>query len=277
MTSRETCRLCHHHCKLATGQVGFCRARQNQEGKIRSLSYGRITSAALDPIEKKPLCHFFPGSYILSVGSFGCNLVCPFCQNFSISQADATIHTQEATPEELLRLALELKEKPPGNIGVAFTYNEPLIGYEFVLDTAKLLREAGLKTVLVTNGLIEQEPLRELLPYIDALNIDLKAWNPDFYRSIGGDLHSVQTNIALATKFSHVEVTTLVIPGKNDSVGEMEAEAKWLANISSDLPLHISRYFPRYRSAIPATPAEKIYELVETAKKYLRHVYSGNC
>jgi len=254
----------------------MCRARANLDGEIRCLNYGRLTSLSLDPIEKKPLARFCPGSLILSAGSFGCNLNCGFCQNYGISMADGTAETVSVTPEILVRKAKELI--PKGNIGLAFTYNEPLIGYEFVYDCASLARENGLKTVLVTNGMICFHPLKNLLPYIDAMNIDLKGFSEDFYKKLGGDLETVKNTIVLSSKSCHVEVTTLVIPGENDSPGEMEKEAKWLASVDPDIPLHISRFFPRYRMLDKApTSLETIYALRDTASQYLNYVYTGNC
>ena len=251
--AKAVCWLCPHHCHLADGQTGFCRARQNQGGIIRSLNYGLLTSAALDPIEKKPLYHFHPGSHILSLGSFGCNLRCPFCQNYTISQAGRSgfagqqLPLDQVTPKEIVAAAQRLEETS-GNIGVAFTYNEPLVGYEFVYDTARLLKEVGLATVLVTNGQIEKDSWLHLLQYIDAVNIDLKGFTQSFYDWIGGDLKTTKAAIEMAAEDGvHVEVTTLVIPGKNDSAAEMAAEAEWLAGISAELPLHLSRYFPEAR------------------------------
>ena len=275
---KKTCPICPHHCTLSEGEVGRCRARMNKDDKIIDLNYGRLTSIALDPIEKKPLYRFYPNSWILSVGSFGCNLNCPFCQNFEISMADSNFQTQNVTPEYLAALAVELSKKERGNIGVAFTYNEPFISYEFVLDTAKYLHKVGLKSVLVTNGTVAERPLKELLPYIDAMNIDLKAFNSEFYDWIGGDFETVKRTIKLSAESCHVEVTTLIIPDKNDSVDDMESEAQWLASISPELPLHISRFFPRYKvTDRPPTDVNKIYNLVNTARKYLRYVYPGNC
>ena len=274
---QAVCGLCPHHCHLSEGQTGFCRARKNVGGKVLSINYGKLTSLALDPIEKKPLARFHPGSYILSVGSFGCNLRCPFCQNYEISQADERFPVQEITPEKLVELAGELSRKEQGNLGVAFTYNEPLIGFEFVRDTSKLLQAAGLSAVLVTNGTIEEAPLQELLPFIDAMNIDLKAFSEEFYRWVHGDLSTVKRTIALASASCHVEVTTLVIPGRNDNLEEMEEEAAWIASLSPDIPLHISRYFPRWQWMEPATEVRRIYELCRVAGKYLKFVYSGNC
>ena len=274
---RIVCSLCPHHCRLADGETGFCRARANESGAIRCKNYGRLTSVALDPIEKKPLYHFHPGSFILSVGSFGCNLRCPFCQNYTISMADGRSETQDVTPAELAALAHDLSRRPHGKIGVAFTYNEPLLSYEFIMDAAPLLHEAGLFVVLVTNGMIAPAPLEALLPHVDAMNIDLKGWQPDFYRRLGGDLAAVKHTIARAVKSCHVEVTTLIIPGQNDSAGDMEEEARWLASLSPDLPLHISRYFPRWHENAPATPVETIEKLAEIAGRHLHFVHPGNC
>ena len=274
---RLTCTLCPHACRLRTGETGFCRARWNDGGVIRAKNYGRLTALALDPIEKKPLHHFHPGSCILSVGSFGCNLACPFCQNADIAMANDQIETEYVAPARLAALAEELRHQPRGNLGVAFTYNEPLIGIEYIMDTAPLLHAAGLAVVLVTNGMISAEPLMRLLPHVDAMNIDLKGWQPDFYRRLGGDLAAVKHTIARAVKSCHVEVTTLVIPDQNDSAGDMEEEALWLASLSPDLPLHISRYFPRWHENTPATPIETIERLAAIARKHLRFVHKGNC
>jgi len=275
---RLTCTLCPHACRLRAGETGFCRARTNDGGTIRAKNYGRLTALALDPIEKKPLYHFYPGSFILSVGSFGCNLACPFCQNAGIAMADEKIATENVTPARLAALAEELRRQPRGNCGVAFTYNEPLVGYEYILDTAPLLHAAGMKVVLVTNGMICAEPLEHLLPHVDAMNIDLKGWRTDFYRRLGGDLATVKATIARAAESGvHVEVTTLVIPGWNDRAEDMEEEARWLAALSPAIPLHISRYFPRHRMSTPPTPIAVIDRLTAVARRHLRHVHRGNC
>ena len=273
-----TCTLCPHACRLRVGATGFCRARRNEGGTIRAINYGRLTALALDPIEKKPLYHFYPNRQILSVGSFGCNLACPFCQNAGIAMADERIETENVTPAQLAALAEELRHQPRGNIGVAFTYNEPLVGYEYIMDTAPLLHAAGLKVVLVTNGMICMEPLIHLLPHVDAMNIDLKAWHADTYRQLGGDLAAVKSTIATAvTHGVHVEVTTLVVPGISDRAADMDEEAHWLSTLSRDLPLHISRYFPRHRMSAPPTPIADIDRLAAVACRHLRYVHRGNC
>ena len=274
---KTRCELCFHHCALDEGQTGLCRARACQDGKIVSLNYGKLTSLALDPIEKKPLRRFHPGSLILSVGSFGCNMRCPFCQNHEISMAgDSGIPTVEVSPEQLAAQAAELV--PHGNIGVAYTYNEPLIGYEYVRDCAALVHEQGMVNVLVTNGTVEEEPWRALLPLVDAANIDLKGFTPSWYRRLGGDLETVKRSIVLAAERCHVEVTTLLILGENDSEEEIRELARWLASISPEIPLHLSRFFPQYQMVdrLP-TPVEQVYRLSEAAQEYLSHVYTGNC
>lgn len=272
-----TCELCFHHCQLAEGQTGFCRARICRDGAVVPLSYGKLTSLALDPIEKKPLRRFRPRSLILSVGSFGCNLRCPFCQNHEISMAgDGTIQTVDMSPEQLADKAAELI--PRGNIGVAYTYNEPLVGCEYIRDCADAVHGRGMVNVLVSNGTMEEQPWRELLPYLDAANIDLKGFTSGWYRRLGGDLDSVKRSIALAAEQCHVEVTTLLVPGENDSVEEIRALARWLASVSQDIPLHLSRFFPRYQMQNrPPTPVERVYQLAEEARNWLTYVYTGNC
>ncbi len=271
------CGICPHRCILSEGQTGICRARSNHGGIIRSDNYGLVTSIALDPIEKKPLCHFYPGSHILSVGSFGCNLHCPFCQNYEISMAckEDSLYTF-ISPDDLVSRALA--QKPQGNIGIAFTYNEPLIGYEYVYDTCVLAREKGLKTVLVTNGYVNEEPLLALLPLIDAMNIDLKTFSEVFYKRLGGGLEDVKRTIELSAARCHVEITTLIIPDENDSDDEMRKISQWLAGISPDIPLHISRFFPRYKMQDRrATKIETVYHLAEIARESLHYVHEGNC
>ncbi len=273
------CPVCPRHCALEEGEVGFCRARIAHDGKVEPFNAGKLVSIALDPIEKKPLKHFYPGQKILSVGSFGCNLRCPFCQNHQIAMAGINdLPCELATPEQLVALAKQMAALPAGNLGVAFTYNEPLIGYEFVRDCGKLLHEAGLKSVAVTNGQICAEPLAELLPYIDAMNIDLKGFTQEFYNFVGGSLACVQETITAAAPKCHVEVTTLIVPGYNDSEEDMRREAEWLATISPEIVLHISRFFPHHKMLNSApTPVDTVMRLCEAARQYLPYVYAGNC
>ena len=276
---KTVCQVCIHHCALEPGQTGLCRARKNEGGEIVCDNYGLITSMALDPIEKKPLYDFHPGSMILSVGSFGCNLRCPFCQNHEISMADGrSLDAGQASPGQLAATALTWKEqKKAGNIGIAYTYNEPLVGWEFVRDTARLVREYGMLNVLVTNGTASLEVLEELLPWIDAMNIDLKGFREEYYRKLGGDLETVKAFIARAVESCHVELTTLIVPGENDSPEDMEAQAKWISGLRPTIPLHITRFFPRYRMRDrEATDVELLYRLAGAAGKYLEKVYVGN-
>lgn len=271
------CAVCKHHCRLTEGQLGRCRARKNEEGRIVCANYGKITGLMPDPIEKKPLRRFFPGSRILSVGSFGCNLSCPFCQNHEISMAGPEeFQPKEMPPENLAALAKSWEDH--GNIGVAYTYNEPLVGYEFVRDTARLVRKLGMKNVLVTNGSASLWVLEELLPYIDAMNIDLKGFTESYYRKLGGDLETVKDFIRRAAQGCHVELTTLIVPGENDSEARMEQEARWIASISPEIPLHVTRFFPQYRMENRrATEVSVVYRLRDIAGKYLKYVYTGNC
>lgn len=270
------CELCPHRCSLAEGQIGLCRGRVNRNGRVVCLNYGEATSLALDPIEKKPFARFHPGSRILSYGSYGCNLRCPFCQNAEISMAGrGDIATRPLTPEGLAQAARKLV--PQGNIGVAYTYNEPLVGYEFVLDCSRAVHAEGLLNAIVTNGMILPGPLDALLPYTDAMNIDLKGYTDAFYRWVGGDLETVKGSITRAAKACHVEVTTLVIPTRNDSEDEMAREADFLASVNPELPLHLSRFFPRYKVLdLSPTPLETLERLAAVARQRLKHVYLGN-
>lgn len=269
--SEIVCHVCHRGCHLKEGQIGFCRARKNENGRNVCANYGRITSMAMDPIEKKPLRQFYPGSSILSVGSYGCNFACPFCQNYSISMSDAdSVPWISVSPQELAVRARSI----PGNLGAAFTYNEPLISYEYIIATARLLRPE-YKIVLVSNGCVSKDVLDQLLPYIDAINIDLKG-DEAFYRELGGSYALVKQTIAACVPRIHTEVTILVIPGKNDNPAWIDAESTWLSQLSEDVVLHLSRYFPRYHYAIEATPRETILWLQQVAQKHLRYVYTGN-
>jgi pyruvate formate lyase activating enzyme len=272
--SKVHCYLCPHNCVIEPQMTGTCRARKNIDGELFSLNYGLITSLSLDPMEKKPLKRFHPGTLILSVGSFGCNLKCSFCQNWTIAHTDAG--TAKLTPQALVSKAASLKAK--GNIGIAYTYNEPSIWYEFVYDTCTLAKKEGLLNVLVTNGFISHKPLLDILPFVDAMNIDVKAFTAGFYKGIcRGVLDNVKESVQLAAKHCHVEVTTLVIPDLNDSIDEIENLSKWLSSISPDIPLHLSRFFPNYKmSHINPTPKDTLFSVKKVADKYLNHVYLGN-
>lgn len=245
-----------------------------REGKNVSLNYGEITGLALDPIEKKPLARFHPGSYILSLGSWGCNMRCPWCQNDSISRGRA--RAVRVTPEFIIQRALDLRDE--GNIGIAYTYNEPLIMAEFIHDTAFPAHEAGLMNVLVTNGMSNPDVLKELLPAVDALNIDLKTIRADQYRKIGGDLETVLENIRLSAPSAHVEVTTLIVPGFNDNEEEMQELSRILAEIDPSLTLHVTRFFPAAEMrSTPPTPVGTVYRMANIARENLQHVFVGNC
>ena len=283
------CEVCFRHCEIIEGKTGFCGARTCVDGKVTAANYGKITSLALDPIEKKPLNRFYPGSMIVSAGSYGCNLRCPFCQNHEISWSErAWEFASEAeifTPVELVRIAEKYRRS--GNIGIAFTYNEPLIGYEFVRDTARLIREAGMKTVLVTNGTADISVLEEIAPFIDAMNIDLKGFTDHYYADVlKGSRQMVMDFIARAVQVCHVELTTLIVPGENDSEEEMREMTRWIAllkdsrgqKIGQEIPLHVSRFFPRFHMQDRgATPVRLVRHLAEIAKEELKYVYTGNC
>ena len=283
------CDVCFRKCELTEGKTGTCGARIGREGRVIPLYYGQLSSLALDPIEKKPLKHFHPGSMILSAGSLGCNLKCPFCQNHEIAQADtggfSDVPTNRVPPERLVEIAEQVRNR--GNIGIAFTYNEPLVGYEYVRDTAKLAHNRGLYCVLVTNGTAEIRVLKEIAPYIDAMNIDLKGFTDRYYREIlKGDRQMTMSFIREAVRCCHVELTTLIVPEENDSMEEMQRLSEWIAGLTDvyggkagcEIPLHISRFFPRYRMTDrKPTDVRTIYELVRAAKQNLTYVYPGNC
>lgn len=280
---KKTCRVCMHRCSMENGQTGLCGARKNEGGTIVCGNYGKVTSLALDPIEKKPLRMFHPGGLILSVGSYGCNLRCPFCQNHEISVVERCGEEPETayiSPELLADRAWKCRSL--GNVGVAFTYNEPLVGWEYVRDVARLVKEYGMDNVLVTNGSASLEVLEELLPFIDAMNIDLKGFRENYYRKLGGDLEAVKAFITRAAANCHVELTTLVVPEENDTEAEMAEEAAWIASVGQaagkNIPLHVTRFFPMYRMADrKATDVAVVYRLAETAGRYLNHVFVGNC
>ncbi|MDF2876706.1 MAG: AmmeMemoRadiSam system radical enzyme [Sporomusa sp.] len=267
------CSLCPKNCFINEGQTGFCRVRQNTGGRLYSLNYAQATAQALDPIEKKPLYHFYPGSYILSLGTWGCNFACRFCQNWHIAHANPQVTALE--PQAAAALANHLLGQ--GNIGIAYTYSEPTVWYEYILDTASLIRASGLQNVLVTNGFINPKPLQELLPYIDAINIDVKAFNNDFYQKVcAGRLDQVKETVKLAAQQCHIEITTLIVPGLNDSDAEIADMAEWLADISPDIPLHLSRYFPNYKMDAPPTPVSTLEQAGKIACQALNYVYLGN-
>lgn len=284
------CEVCYRHCDIPEDRHGFCNVRVCRDGKVVPENYGRVTALALDPIEKKPLRRFHPGSYILSVGSYGCNLRCPFCQNYEISWADEVLErAAEAdyiSPEALAETAEYYRNRGRGNLGMAFTYNEPLVAYEYVRDTARLVSERGMKNVLVTNGMADLSVLREIAPYIHAMNIDLKGFTDRYYREVlKGDRGMVMEFIREAVKICHVELTTLIIPGENDFEEEIAELSAWVRELTDrdgnrighEIPLHLSRFFPRFRMTDrDATPVRKIFRLKEVAERNLNHVYTGN-
>ena len=268
------CVLCPHNCVIKLDKLGICRVRKNLNGELYSLSYNKFTGYNLDPIEKTPLYHFYPGSNIFSVGSFGCNFKCSFCQNWDISQqGEDSLALMFLDSEALLKLALK-----SNSIGIAYTYNEPLMNFEWIKDNARIFKTNGLKTVLVSNGYINSEPLDELLPLIDAANIDLKSFREDFYMEMcGGKLKPVLETVKKFVEMKkHLEITTLLIPGKNDSAEEIEKLTDWLADLDPTIPLHFSAYFPTYKLEIPATKMSCLETAYEIAKKKLKYVYLGN-
>ena len=273
------CETCPRHCRLADGAFGFCRARRAERGRVVAANYGMISSLALDPIEKKPIAFFRPGSMVLSVGSFGCNLRCPFCQNDGISQhGGEEVPCRAATPADLADLAAKLREER-GNIGLAYTYNEPLVGWEFVRDCAREVRARGMCNVLVSNGCASEDVVADLAPLVDAANIDLKGPSQEYYDWLGGDYNAVcRTVRTLHAAGCHVEVTTLVVPGRNDTDADMEAIAAFVASVSPDMPLHVTRFFPRWRMADASpTPVATVRHLADVARRHLRRVLVGNC
>ncbi len=271
---RIHCLLCPQDCRIADGRTGMCRVRKNEGGTLHSINYAEVTSAAMDPIEKKPLYHFYPGSMILSLGTFGCNLTCRFCQNYTISQGHPP--TQRLEPEEAVRSALDARAR--GNIGLAYTYNEPIVWYEYVRDTAKLAHDEGLKNVLVTNGIIQEEPLDELLPLIDAMNVDIKAMDDEFYRKLCGIRSGAQARRTVERAFNRcsVEITNLLVTDENDGEEQVRELVDWAVSVSPDLPLHISRYRPAYKHTAPPTPVDRLARAAEVAREKLNYVYTGN-
>jgi len=267
------CLLCPHCCLLAPGETGKCRARRHERGRgLITLNYGRISSAAVDPIEKKPLYHWNPGTAILSLGTVGCSMDCPFCQNWRIAGWDPALSLASMEPEGVVALGAKTESR-----AVAFTYNEPLVWFEFLLDASRALREAGKSTVIVSNGMILPEPLGELLPFLSAANIDLKAFTPEAYGVLGGNLEAVKNTIrTLITGGVHVEVTFLLVPGINDDREAFGCMVQWLASLEPRPVLHVSRYFPARKWTVPPPSKEMVREYCTLARKELPWVYSGN-
>jgi pyruvate formate lyase activating enzyme len=271
------CNLCPHYCNLEEGERGKCGVRKNINGKLIAENYGVISSVHLDPIEKKPLYHYYPSSSILSVGSVGCNLSCSFCQNCDISQT--TVDDYPWLRHHSVQQVLSYNDQYSENLGIAYTYNEPSVYFEFMLDLARESHKQGLKNVMVSNGYIASEPLSELLELIDAFNIDLKAFNNEFYRKFtDARLKPVKDNlIAIKKGGKHLEITNLVIPTLNDNEKEFEDMVNWICNeLGEHTVLHLSRYFPAYRLQYPPTPTETIARLFEISKTYLPYTYTGN-
>lgn len=269
------CRLCPHLCKIREGKTGICGVRKNSGERIDLLTYGVISGYSLDPVEKKPLYHFFPGHKILSVGSYGCNMRCDFCQNWHISRKTMDKFMANTSTDKILEDALTSY----GNIGLAFTYNEPVIWFEYMRDVAVAIKEKGMVTAMISNGFVNSYPLSEIITFIDAFNIDLKAFNPDFYKKFtGADIEPVKETLkTIAVSGKHLEITTLIIPGRNDDQAEMEDEAKWIAGeLGDETPLHLSRYYPTYKSKNPPTAQSTLQILSDTARKHLKNVYLGN-
>jgi pyruvate formate lyase activating enzyme len=271
------CNLCPQHCLIGNGKYGICRVRRNIGGTLFAENYGKLSAIHLDPIEKKPLYHFYPGSQILSIGSVGCNMHCSFCQNCDISQTgvDEFDSLKDYTVNELVNKVTSVKN----NLGIAFTYNEPTVFFEYMLDIAKETHVLGYKNVMVSNGYICEEPMQTILPYIDAFNIDLKAFTDDFYRKqTHSHLEPVkQTLVSLKKANKHVEVTNLIIPGLNDSEDEFGMMIDWIADeLGSQTILHLSRYFPMYQMTTPATSDDILSRCFDIARAKLDYVYLGN-
>lgn len=267
------CQICPHRCRLRQGQTGICRVRSNVNGRLYSRNYAEVASIALDPIEKKPLYHFHPGRNILSVGTIGCNFKCAFCQNYQLAHQDPL--TTPVSAAEMARLAMHSVAE--NSVGLAFTYNEPGIWLEYILDVAGILKGLNLKVVLVSNGFIEEKPLRQLLPLVDAMNIDVKAFSEAFYRrNCKGRLAPVQKCVEMAAKEIHVEATTLLIPGENDSEEELKSLASWLGSLNRHIPLHLSRYHPAYKFTVASTDPAVMTRSRDIAREYLDFVYLGN-
>lgn len=275
--SAVRCNLCYHHCTIPVGKSGICGVRENRGGELQTLIYGYYSSVAIDPIEKKPLYHFYPGSEILSYGTVGCNFKCLHCQNYTISQAKfETSFLEKTTPENVLTLAKHYKVP-----SVAWTYNEPTIWYEFTYDCSKILHQNGIKSVYVTNGYIEKEPLKQISPYLDAMNIDVKGFTEEFYaKVVHGRLKPVLETCELAYNLGiHIELTYLIIPTYNDSEKELTEFVQWVnKKLAPNVPVHFTRFHPDYKlinvSPTPLTTLRKAYEIAKM--QGLKNVYIGN-
>lgn len=269
---RAVCGICPRECKLKPGQRGYCRGRENIDGRLYAVNYGRTASAAVDPIEKKPLYHFHPGSQILSIGPNSCNLSCKFCQNSEISQF--TVPTEKVNPRSLADIAEERN-----SIGVAYTYTEPFMWYEFLLDCCAEFRKRGMLNVLVTNGYVNPEPFAKLAPLIDAMNIDLKSMDESFYYKLCGGVHLKPVLKTIETAYEagiHIELTQLLISGANDHPEQIARTVDWIAGIGREIPLHFSRYFPRHKYRAPATKPDTLKSAYDIAAAKLDWVYVGN-
>ena len=270
-TNKLECRLCPHNCNIADGHSGLCNIRTNSNMNLKLPYKGILSAINIDPIEKKPLYHFFPGTQILSLGFYGCNFHCQFCQNHSISQNLNSYNKTYISPAEIVKTAVN-KRIP----SVAYTYSEPVIHFEYVMECAELAHNNGLNNVLVTNGYLNSGPAKELLQKMDAVNVDLKAFTNKFYFELGGKIEPVKTFIKLASELTHLEVTTLVIPGKNDSVNEIMSVAKFIASLDTKIPLHLSAYYPVYNYEVSSTPKDTILGLCKKVSKILNYVHPGN-
>ncbi|MCK4255747.1 AmmeMemoRadiSam system radical SAM enzyme [candidate division WOR-3 bacterium] len=267
---RVRCKLCPIYCIITPDKCGQCRGRKNINGKLYAINFGETTSTAMDTIEKKPLYHFHPGKLILSISPNSCNMKCPWCQNAEISQEEFS--TRFVSPEDMVGIAIENT-----SFGIAYTYTEPLTWFEYLKETGRIAKDRGLKNVLVTNGMINEQPLLDILPLIDAMNIDIKSMNPDVYkRIVKGDLDTVLNTIRISKKHCHIEITNLLIPEFNDSKEDISKLIDFVEDIGKDTPLHFSRYFPHYKWTTPSTPASTIIMAYKMAKERLHYVYVGN-
>lgn len=266
---RIRCELCPHRCVIAEGGSGICGVRKHLNGKLLAENYGKITALQVDPIEKKPLAYYHPGNQVFSIGSYGCNLSCPYCQNHTIAHGKpaSTVYRPDELVEAVQRRSLDF---------LAFTYNEPLVGFEFVLDTAKMAKAEGIRTIMVTNGYVELEPLSDLLPYIDAWNIDLKGFYPGTYQKLGGRVEPVLRTIKQVAEVAHVEITSLLVPGINDDREELRAMFQWIRALDPSIPLHVTRYFPAWQYHEPPTSVDWIREIAHEARQVLERVNLGN-